>query len=138
MAVMTVDERAAFLAEARVGVLAVGREGSAPLAVPIWYDYSPGGEVLLWTDRESVKYRAIQAAGQLSVSVQQESQPYRYVTVSGPVTATELPTEQQALRIAARYLPAPGAAAFVADTLSETSVLVRVRPEKWLSADQGK
>lgn len=35
---MTKDEREAFLAEARVGVLAVTSEG-APLLTPIWYSY---------------------------------------------------------------------------------------------------
>ncbi|MBB4687533.1 pyridoxamine 5'-phosphate oxidase family protein [Amycolatopsis jiangsuensis] len=135
MAVMTVDEREKFLAEERVGMLAVSREGAAPLAVPVWYDYSPGGEVLISTRRSTVKYRALEAAGQLSLAVQRETPPYRYVTVSGPVAGLESLTDEQALRIAARYLPDAEARAFVAGSVSEDSVLIRVRPEKWLSGN---
>ena len=43
---MSVVERETFLADIHVGVLSVPRrEGSAPLTVPVWYDYSPGSEV---------------------------------------------------------------------------------------------
>ncbi|HEY2060206.1 MAG TPA: pyridoxamine 5'-phosphate oxidase family protein [Amycolatopsis sp.] len=139
MAVMTVTEREKFLAEPHVGVLAVARDGRPPLAVPIWYDYEPGGELLLWTDRDSAKGRAIQAAGELSLSVQQETRPYKYVTVSGPVVAaSEAPTDAEAFRIAARYSPDDEARAFVDGRLNEGSVLIRVRPEKWLSSDHSK
>jgi nitroimidazol reductase NimA-like FMN-containing flavoprotein (pyridoxamine 5'-phosphate oxidase superfamily) len=41
---MTAAEREEFLSGVHVAVLAVERAGRAPLAVPVWYDYSPGGE----------------------------------------------------------------------------------------------
>ncbi|MFE3172247.1 pyridoxamine 5'-phosphate oxidase family protein [Amycolatopsis sp. NPDC059090] len=139
MAVMTVDEREKFLAEKRVGVLSIGRDGAAPLAVPVWYDYEPGGELLIWMDRGSAKDRAIEASGKLSLTVQQETQPYKYVTVSGPVVDRSAPpTEEQALAIASRYAPEAEARQFVAGSLKETSVLVRVRTERWLSSDHSK
>ena len=41
---MSVEEREFFLADVHVGVLSIPRkERSAPLTVPVWYDYSPGG-----------------------------------------------------------------------------------------------
>jgi nitroimidazol reductase NimA-like FMN-containing flavoprotein (pyridoxamine 5'-phosphate oxidase superfamily) len=139
MPVMTVTEREKFLAEPRVGVLAVARDGRPPLALPIWYGYEPGGELLLWTDQGTVKERAIQAAGELSLSVQQETRPYKYVTVSGPVVAASAkPTDAEAFAIAARYLPDDEARSFVDGSLKESSVLIRVRPEKWLSTDHSK
>jgi hypothetical protein len=62
-----------------------------------------------------------------------------YVTVEGPVMANDEPlTREQALRIAGRYWPQNQATAYVDSALGETSVLVRVRPEKWLSNDQSK
>ncbi|MFD2468322.1 MULTISPECIES: pyridoxamine 5'-phosphate oxidase family protein [Amycolatopsis] len=139
MAVMTVDEREKFLAEKRVGVLSIGRDGAAPLAVPVWYDYEPGGELLIWMDRGSAKDRAIEASGKLSLTVQQETQPYKYVTVSGPVVdRSAAPTEEQALAIASRYAPEAEARKFVEGSLTENSVLVRVRTERWLSSDHSK
>jgi PPOX class probable F420-dependent enzyme len=137
--VMTTAERESFLSGVHVGVLAVERTGRAPLAVPVWYDYSPGGELLIWMERDTVKDRAITTAGRLSLAVQDENPPYKYVTVEGPVVANdEPPTREQALRIAGRYWPADQATAYVDSALGERSVLVRVRPEKWLSNDQSK
>jgi hypothetical protein len=137
--VMTAQERMAFLAEPHIGVLAVSRETRAPLAVPVWYDYEPGGDLLIWIDRGSVKDRLLTAAGTFSFAVYTETLPYKYVTVEGPVIAKDTPpTEEQALRIAGRYLPAEQAAAYVGQALNPQSVLVRMRPEKWLSNDQSK
>ncbi len=117
----------------------MAREGRAPLAVPIWYGYEPGGDVLLWMDRDSVKDRAIRKVGRMSLVAQSERQPYAYVSVEGPVVSNdEPPTREEALAIAGRYLPAAEAEAFVRDSLGSTSILVRVRPERWLSQDQGK
>lgn len=136
--VMTAAEREAFLSAVHVGVLAVEREGRAPLAVPIWYAYEDG-EILLWMERDTVKDRSIRRAGRFSFVVQSESAPYRYVTAEGPVIAVdESPTRAQVLAIASRYLPEGDAETYVDAALDEKSVLVRMRPEKWLSNDQSK
>jgi nitroimidazol reductase NimA-like FMN-containing flavoprotein (pyridoxamine 5'-phosphate oxidase superfamily) len=137
--VMTAQERQEFLAGVHVGVVAVNRAGRAPLAVPIWYDYVPGGEVLMWIGRGSVKERLFREARWLSICAQVETLPYKYVAVEGPVIALDQqPTEEQALAIAGRYLPADDAARYVEDNLGANSLLVRVRPEKWLSTDYSK
>ncbi|MEU9691659.1 pyridoxamine 5'-phosphate oxidase family protein [Amycolatopsis japonica] len=137
--VMTAEEREAFLSEVHIGVLAVEREGRAPLAVPVWYDYEPGGELLIWMDGGSVKDKAIKKAGRLSLVAQSETLPYKYVTAEGPVIANDAPpTREQALKIAQRYLSEDEGTKYVDGALSDNSVLVRVRPEKWLSNDQGK
>lgn len=137
--VMTVQEREDFLAGEHIGVVAVNREGRAPLAVPIWYDYSPGGEVLLWIDHGSVKERLFREAGRFSICAQVETLPYKYATAEGPVLALdEAPTKEQALGIAGRYLSAEEAASYVLNNLAENSLLVRMRPEKWLSTDYSK
>jgi nitroimidazol reductase NimA-like FMN-containing flavoprotein (pyridoxamine 5'-phosphate oxidase superfamily) len=137
--VMTAQEREEFLAGVHVGVVAVDRPGRAPLATPVWYDYGPGGDVLIWTDRGTVKERLFREAGRFSLCAQDEALPHRYVTVEGSVVEIDrAPTEEEALRITARYLPADEAARWVEDNLGPGSLLVRMRPEKWLSADYGK
>lgn len=136
--VMTEQEREAFLAEVHVGVLAVARDGAGPLAVPVWYRYEPGGDVRMWMERGSRKYRAIELAGRLSLVAQTEASPYKYVSVEGPVVSAERPTRDEAVAIAARYWPEAQAVAYVDSALGDDSVLVRMKPEKWLSNDQGK
>lgn len=42
---MTHTEREQFLADVHVGIIGVAEEGRGPLAVPIWYGYTPGGEL---------------------------------------------------------------------------------------------
>ena len=137
--VMTAEERMAFLAEPNIGILAVTRDGRAPLAVPVWYDYAPGGEILIWIGRDSVKDKLIKAAGRFSFAVQDETWPYKYVTAEGSVVAgDEPPTRDQALQIVRRYAPEDEAVAYVDKVLSARTILVRMRPEKWLSNDQSK
>ena len=137
--VMSAEEREAFLSGPHIGVFAIERDGRAPLAVPVWYDYEPGGEVLVWMDRGSVKHRLLGQAGRFSLAVHSEQQPYRYVTAEGLVVAMdEPPTPEQAERIAGRYLSGDEAEEYVGGALGDHSILVRMRPEKWLSNDQGK
>lgn len=133
---MTVDAREAFLAEPhRIATITIARTTRAPLAVPVWYDYTPGGDVLVWMDRGSRKDRLLRASGRLAVSVHTDDLPYKYVTVEGPVTWNESPTFEDGVAIAARYLPPALADAYVRNALGPTSLIVQVRPEQWLSAD---
>lgn len=137
--VMSAEEREAFLSGPHIGVLAIERDGRAPLAVPVWYDYEPGGDVLVWMDRDSVKHRLLGQAGRFSLAVHADEQPYRYVTAEGPVVAmVEPPTREQAERIAGRYLAGDEAKEYVDGALGDHSLLVRMRPEKWLSNDHSK
>ncbi|ASR37131.1 pyridoxamine 5'-phosphate oxidase [Prauserella marina] len=136
--VMTAEERESFLADVHVGILAVERNGRAPLAVPVWYDVDDG-DVVVWMDRDTVKDKAITAAGRFSLVVQSETPPYRYVTAEGPVVSNgEPPSREQALAIAGRYLPEADAESYVGTDLGDRSILVRMRPRYWLSNDQSK
>ncbi|WP_174567701.1 TIGR03618 family F420-dependent PPOX class oxidoreductase [Nocardia altamirensis] len=138
MAKMTSDEREAFLADLHVGVIAIERADRAPLAVPIWYGYEPGGEVLIWTETGSVKEKLIRAAGRFSLTAQAEQPPYKYVTVEGTVTSIEQATADVVTAIAVRYLGEAEGKAFTDQNLTPTSLLVRLRPERWLSTDYSK
>lgn len=63
-------EREQFLAEPHVAALAVnaGEKGDrAPLAVPIWYQYVPGGDIWIMTGRDSRKADLIRAAGRFTL-----------------------------------------------------------------------
>jgi PPOX class probable F420-dependent enzyme len=138
MATMTGDEREQYLADLHVGVIAVERPGRAPLSVPIWYGYQPGGDVLLWTDSESVKHKLIRDAGRFAITVQDERPPYKYVTAEGDVTGIA-PAEDAVVRaIAVRYLGEQEGGQFADQNLTPTSVIIRMRPQRWLSTDYSK
>jgi len=140
---MTVEERQAFLAQVHVAVVAVaGEDGRAPLAVPVWYDYRPGGEVSLITERDSRKTTLIRRAGRITLCVQGTELPYRYASAEGPITAIEdTVTIEQRWAMASRYLGPEGAEAYFAHaTTGTTERMVRIlmRPEHWLTRDYTK
>ncbi|WP_320779102.1 pyridoxamine 5'-phosphate oxidase family protein [Streptomyces sp. CRN 30] len=134
-------ERERFLAGVHVGVLGVTDDratGAAPLLVPVWYVYEPGGEVIWQTARDSVKARLVRGAGRVSLCVQDERAPYRYVSVEGPVVGERDPADAAARAAAARrYLPAQDAAAYLEATRAQLTddVTFRMRPERWRTAD---
>ena len=138
---MTREEREAFLAGVHVGIVSVAEEGRGPLAVPVWYAYEPGGEVWFLTGRSSMKGRLLERARRLSFCVQVETSPYRYVSVEGPVVGIE-PAELERDRrpMARRYLGVAGGDRFIERTSGDypDNVVVRMRPERWLTADYSK
>lgn len=135
---MTNDEREHYLAGLHVGVIGVERPDRAPLTVPIWYGYQPGGEVLLWTEAESVKLKLIRDAGRFSITAQDEQPPYRYVSADGDVTGIEPATDDVVRSIAVRYLGEQEGNTFTDENLTPTSVIIRMRPTRWLSTDYSK
>lgn len=140
---MTEKERQEFLAEPHIGVLsvAVGND-RPPHTTPVWYGYEPGGSITFFTEtqgRKSRKARHIERAGVLSLTVQREEFPYKYVTVEGSVVGSHRPpSAEQMLAIAGRYLPEGAAQGFVEAELAQPGtgpVLFTVRPDRWLTFD---
>ncbi|OBH05410.1 pyridoxamine 5-phosphate oxidase [Mycobacterium sp. E2699] len=129
-------ERQEFLAATHVAVLSVAADGRPPASVPIWYDYTPGGNIRIMTGTSSRKARLIQRAGAVTLVVQREEPPYQYVVVEGSVvdTTTPAPADLQEA-IAIRYLGEEGGRAFVRSMEGVEEVLFTIRPDKWLSAD---
>jgi nitroimidazol reductase NimA-like FMN-containing flavoprotein (pyridoxamine 5'-phosphate oxidase superfamily) len=137
------QERDAFLAEPHIAVLSVARDnGLPPLAAPTWYGSQPGGAITIFTEtmgRKARKTELIHKAGVVSLCVQRESFPYRYVTVEGRVAGVDRPpSAEQMLAILRRYLPEEQARGFVDAELSNPAsriVLFTIEPERWLSLD---
>ena len=133
---MTVEERDAFLAEVHVGVLAIARSDKGPLAVPIWYQYEDG-LIVLGMSRTSLKATLLRRAGRATLTVQLETAPYKYVSVEGPVSFSD--DVRDVLGVATRYLgPDVGRAYAANNPPNEDSVVVRLTPAHWITADFGK
>jgi nitroimidazol reductase NimA-like FMN-containing flavoprotein (pyridoxamine 5'-phosphate oxidase superfamily) len=142
---LTEQEREAFLADLHVATLSVASDSARPpLTVPIWYYYQPGGDVTFFTHSQgnkTRKVRLIEKAGVLSLSVQKETTPYKFVTIEGTVTKTDRsPTAEQVQAIVGRYLPPEMARGYVEAEINRTAeaddlVLYTVRPDRWISFD---
>lgn len=134
------DDREQFLAEPHVAALSVNDEaGRAPLTVPIWYQYSPGGEPWVLTGPGSRKHRLIEAAGRFTLMVERVTPSVRYVTVEGPVSRIVPATDEQLVEVSARYVPPEsldGYLAYARESYGE-QIAIYLSPEHWLSADLG-
>jgi nitroimidazol reductase NimA-like FMN-containing flavoprotein (pyridoxamine 5'-phosphate oxidase superfamily) len=133
---MTREEREAFLADVRVGVLAIDEPGRGPLALPVWYEYE-GGDVLVHIDDGTRKAELLRAAGRATLTVQDETPPYKYVSVEGPATIQARTGDEVAF--ATRYLGAELGEWYArANPLTASSVTVQLHPEHWRTYDFAK
>jgi nitroimidazol reductase NimA-like FMN-containing flavoprotein (pyridoxamine 5'-phosphate oxidase superfamily) len=138
---MTRQERETFLADLHVGIISVAEDGRGPLTVPIWYSSEPGGGVHVVTGGTSRKTQLLRTAGRFSLCAQTERQPYKYVSVEGPIVAIEPANLERDRRpLAHRYLGVRAGDRYIERTRAETveNVLVRMRPERWRTVDYGK
>jgi uncharacterized protein len=129
-------EREEFLAAKHVAVLSVAADGRPPASVPMWYDYTPGGNILINTGAGSRKAKLIERAGAVTLVVQNEEPPYQYVVVEGTVVDTTTPTPTDLREaIAIRYLGEEGGRAFVRSMEGQNTALFSIRPDRWITAD---
>lgn len=137
---MTESERQAFLAGVHVGVFAVERADGPPLALPVWYSYEPGGDVVVLTSASSLKGRLAATAQRGSLVAQQEELPYKYVSIDGPIEIDELGADAQAdvEPMAIRYLGEEMGKGYAAGGTAADEIRIRIRPERWFSVDYGK
>ncbi len=140
---MTGDEREAFLQEPHIGVLSIPETGKGPLTSPVWYDYTPGGDLWYLTQGTARKGRLVELGTRVSLLAQTTSSPYKYVSIEGPVTAI-LPSDLLAdlQPMAQRYLGEQAGkdyAAALADKYAlGNAIKVSITPERWLTVDYAK
>ena len=138
MTAMTKEKKQDFLAGLHVGVLSLNDNSKGPLTAPIWYDYEPGEELWFITGPNSLKGKLLEAGVRLSLVAQSEEPPYKYVSVEGPVVSIDESTEDDLLAMAVRYLGEDGGKQYAANSNTSGGIVVRVKPERWLSVDYGK
>ncbi len=138
MTKMSQSEKEAFLADLHVGVIGLNDGERGPLTVPIWYDYTPGGELWVITGADSRKGKLLSEGTRVSLAAQTETAPYVYVSVEGVVTSIAPADAETLLAMAIRYLGEEQGAAYAAGSPLEGQVTVRIRPEHWLGVDYSK
>jgi nitroimidazol reductase NimA-like FMN-containing flavoprotein (pyridoxamine 5'-phosphate oxidase superfamily) len=139
---MTKTERETFLADLHVGVISIAEKDRGPLTAPIWYDYEPGGDLWILTGRDSRKGRLLLDVGRFSLVAQTETPPYKYVSVEGPITSIDKPDlERDERPMAHRYLGQEFGDGYIEATRGDgdsDNILVKMRPERWLTIDYAK
>ena len=73
--------------------------------MPIWYQYTPGGEPWVLTGNGSRKHRLIETQGEFTLMADRVEPTVRYVAVDGPVSRIEPGTDEQLVELTKRYLP---------------------------------
>ncbi|MCV7227595.1 pyridoxamine 5'-phosphate oxidase family protein [Mycolicibacterium komossense] len=134
------DEREQFLAESRNAALSVyAGDARGPLTVPIWYQYTPGGEPWILTGPGSRKARLIEATGYFSLMVERVEPTVRYVAVDGAVSRIEPGTDAQLEEMTRRYLDGEAADRYLEFARKELgeNIAIYMQPQHWVSADLG-
>ena len=102
---MTEAEIYEFLATGtRTGKLATVRSDGRPHVAPIWFVVD-GRDLVFMTMSTNIKGRNLARDPRASLAVDDESYPYAYAVVEGPVTLGDEDKLGWATRIAARYMP---------------------------------
>lgn len=134
------SEREEFLSEPHIAALSVfAGADRGPLTVPVWYQYTPGGEAWVLTGKNSKKAELIRAAGRFSLMVERVEPSIRYVAVDGPVSREEPGTPEHLREVAERYLPpekVDGYIQFASADHGEQTVFF-LQTEHWVSSDLG-
>ena len=85
--VFTESERQEFLAGKHVGVLSVvAPDGRPPASVPIWYDYTAGGNIRISTGASSRKAKLIEQAQAVTLVAQNEGHVVNTTSGNGGFT----------------------------------------------------
>jgi PPOX class probable F420-dependent enzyme len=103
---MSHDEAQAFLADGvRTATVATTRSDGSPHVVPVWFIVVDGA-ILFTCAEDSVKARNLARDPRAAASVDDETFPYAFATVSGPVQVQVRPAHFLAwtTRIARRYV----------------------------------
>jgi nitroimidazol reductase NimA-like FMN-containing flavoprotein (pyridoxamine 5'-phosphate oxidase superfamily) len=135
---MPEDERQNFLAGIHVGIFSLAQDAQAPLSLPAWYAYEPGGDLRLFLPPGDPRTPLARRLPRASLCVQDEMPPYRYVTVEGRIVSlVPADREQDYWPLILRYLPEMWAQAYLNYTwpadqdLSQAMLLAHLRPEVW-------
>jgi nitroimidazol reductase NimA-like FMN-containing flavoprotein (pyridoxamine 5'-phosphate oxidase superfamily) len=136
---MNKDERETFLAGVHVAIVAISDEDRGPTIAPVWYWYEPGGDVWFETEPNSAKGKLLHVGKRISLCVQDESPPYAYVSIEGPII--EIATDDLQLHeipMAVRYLGEQAGREYIASLAPAVWKRYIIRPERWRTYNGSK
>jgi PPOX class probable F420-dependent enzyme len=135
MRTLSPDEARAFLAEgARTAKVATTMANGGPHVVPVWFVLD-AGDLVFTIAGDSVKARNLARDPRAAVCVDDETFPYAFATVRGPVEFAERPHDFLAwtTRIAERYVGPERATEYGERDAALDDWVVRLKPERILA-----
>ena len=123
-----------FLSEVHIAILAIHREKRAPHSTPIWYQYEPNGTLWFMADPKTQKGKLMEIGTPVSLVIQTETAPYRYVSIAGQISDVAKGDMEQELRpISRRYLGVKGGDEYVASFESWSSNRYTIKIDRVMS-----
>jgi PPOX class probable F420-dependent enzyme len=130
------DDVIAFLSDGtRTAMLGFVASDGRPLVAPVWFIVD-GGELVLNTNKNTAKGRALARDPRVVLCVDDPHPPYSFVQMQGIASISEDPQEvlDVATRTGARYMGAERAEEFGRRNSTPGELVVRVRPTKVVPA----
>ena len=121
---------------ARTAKLATVRADGRPHIAPVWYDVDDDGSLVFNTGESTVKGRNIRREPRVSLCVDDDRPPFSFVVVEGVAEISDDLDEVRrwASRLGGRYMGAERAEEYGSRNGVAGELLVRVRPERVVSA----
>jgi PPOX class probable F420-dependent enzyme len=120
----------------RPGVVATTRKDGRPHAAPVWYVVDDDGTIVFTTGSDTVKGRTLRRTGWAAMTVDDDTPPFSFVTVEGPVALSDdlAKVREWAGRIGGRYMGAHRADEYGDRNGVPGELLVRLTPQHTVSA----
>ena len=129
-----------FLEQAKCATLATHFQDGTVLLSPVWHEWRDGG-FSVGVVATDIKVRHIQRNAQVSISVAEDTPPYRGIEVRGKASISKENTQETMRRIARRYL-GPEQGDVYADVVMQADLaLIRIEPRvlrAWDFADEAE
>ena len=127
-----------FLQQGKCAILATHFRNGTTLLSPVWHEWEDGGFTVFVVTGD-IKLRHIEHDPRVSIVVADDGPPYRGIEVRGNAKIVQSDIQAVMHRVAARYLGAEQAAAFIAGYGDTPTVCLRIEPGKlrvWDFADE--
>jgi hypothetical protein len=133
---MSTWERESFLSEVQVGIVGIDEKNRSPRIVPLWYSFDPKIGITIIVKETSKKLKLLKLAMRFSLCVQKATLPYKHVSVQGPIVDVRPCDDLIDLpKMVYRYMSAIAGAEYLNKRPAENSVVLVMKPEKWITAD---
>ena len=134
---MTAEEIKTFIQEsARTGKLSTVRADGRPHCMPVWCGFD-GDCILFMTMNTSVKARNIQRDKRVSITFDNETFPFDFVSVEGEAEVLDVTQDERlaiSTAIASRYVPGGRGEEFGNRNAVPDELVIRIKPLKYISA----
>jgi PPOX class probable F420-dependent enzyme len=127
----TTSDRAAFLHEPHVAVLATVDGHGRPHAMPIWYLYE-GGVIIMSVGRGSQKHRNLERNRWATLVVDRRETPYYALMVRGQARIGPALDPDRHLWLAIRYLGEAEGRRYSERTAGHDGISIRLVPDEWI------